>query len=558
MSGESKNEAIKLESDYLRGSIAAELAEPTTHFEERDVQLLKFHGSYQQENRDERAARKAQGLEKGHDFMIRARVPGGALGAQTYLALDELASRYANGTLRATTRQGFQFHGVLKGNLKATIRGINDALLSTLAACGDVNRNVMACPAPLHDRAQAHISEIAHDIAMHLAPQTHAYHEIWLDGEKVAGPDEEPIYGPAYLPRKFKIGIAFPPDNCIDVYTQDIGLAAAVEGGKVAGFTVLVGGGLGMTHNKPNTYPRAATPLCFASTDEVREVVEAIVKVQRDNGDRVDRRHARMKYLVEERGIAWFRGELESRLGRAVADPRPIAWDGVDDHLGWHEQTPQTSFLGIYIENGRIKDDGIRRLRSGLRAAVERFRPEIRMTGQQNILLTGIRNEDCAALEALLAGYGIETDPRKLGVLRDAMACPAMPTCGLAVAESERVLPSIIREIQQDVDELGLGDKRISIRMTGCPNGCARPYMGDIGIVGRSAGLYDVLVGGDWENTRLNTLYRKAVKVADLRAMIRNLLQVWKARRNDGERFGDFFHRVGFDEEQWVAASPSG
>jgi sulfite reductase (ferredoxin) len=544
VSNESKNETIKLESNFLRGSLAAELAEPTDHFNSNDVQLLKFHGSYQQENRDERAARKAAGLEKGHDFMIRARIPGGVVGSDAYLLLDDLASRYGNGTLRATTRQGFQFHGILKGNLKATIRGINDAMLSTLAACGDVNRNVMACPAPLHDRTAAHISETAKDIAMHLAPRTHAYHEIWLDGEKIAGPEEEPIYGQFYLPRKFKIGIAFPPDNCIDVYTQDIGLAAAFEGGQIAGFTVIVGGGLGMTHNKPNTYPRAGTPLCFAPLGDVTEIVETIVKIQRDNGDRADRRHARMKYLVEERGIAWFRAELESRLGHTVADPRSIDWDGVDDHLGWHEQTPQTSFLGIYVENGRIKDDGIRRLRSGLRAAVERFQPEVRVTGQQNILLCGVRNEDCSALETLLTGYGIETDPRKLGILRDAMACPAMPTCGLAVAESERALPSMIREIQHDIDELGLHDERISIRMTGCPNGCARPYMGDIGLVGRSVGLYDLFIGGDWENTRLNKVYRKGVKVAELRATIRTLLEDWKARRNAGERFGDFYHRI--------------
>ena len=301
-----------------------------------------------------------------------------------------------------------------------------------------------------------------------------------------------------------------------------------------------------MTHDKPNTYPRAATPLAFVPADDVLEVVEAVVKVQRDNGDRSDRKHARMKYLVEERGIAWFRGEVESRVGRQLADPRPIAWEGIDDHLGWHEQTPQTSFLGIYIENGRIKDDGSLRLRSGLRAAIERFRPEVRMTGQQNILLTGIRNEDYAAFEALLADYGIETDPRNLGLRRDAMACPAMPTCGLAVAESERALPAIVRGFQQEIDDLGLQHERISIRMTGCPNGCARPYMGDIGIVGRSAGLYDVFVGGDWQNTRLNKLYRKAVKVDDLRPTVRGLLELWRTERKDGERFGDFYHRLGF------------
>lgn len=547
----SGTEKIKAESDFLRGSIVEELAQPTSHFGERNVQLLKFHGSYQQEDRDQRKARREQGLEKAFQFMIRSRVPGGVVTAEQYLAHDEIAAKYGNGALRLTTRQGFQIHGVLKENLRATIHEINATLLSTQSACGDVNRNVMACPAPYKDSLHEQISATAHRIAMHLAPHTAAYHEIWIDGEKQPLPkaperrDEEPIYGPTYLPRKFKIGIVVAGDNCIDVYTQDIGLVAHFDGEEIEGYTVIVGGGLGMTHGKENTYPRAGTPLAFIAPDEVIEVVETIVKVQRDYGDRTNRKHARMKYVVQERGIAWFRGEVESRLGRALRDPRSIAWGGLQDHLGWHEQDAEHLFFGLYVENGRIKDNGPERMRSALRAVIERFKPDVRITAQQNILLAGIRKTDARAVDALFAGYGIVTDPERLGLLRDAMACPATPTCGLAVAEAERALPEVIRAIDTDVRELGLSGERIQVRMTGCPNGCARPYMGDIGFVGRSAGLYDIFLGGDAANTRLNAIYKTGVRLADLRGEVRRLLELWKSERNPGERFGDYCHRVG-------------
>src|SRR6266699_606165 len=479
----SKVEHIKSESNHLRGQIGEELAQDSTHFSDAQVQLIKFHGIYQQENRDARQARKAAGSEKAYQFMVRSRIPGGMLTAEQYLVEDELAGRYANGTLRITTRQGFQLHGIFKGDLHSTIHTINEALLSTLAACGDVNRNVMACPAPAANRAQAQVQEIAHRIAMHLAPRTHAYHEIWIDGEQV----------------------------------------------------------------ETETFSRLATPLCYATVDEVLPVVETIVMIQRDYGDRQNRKHARMKYVVEERGIAWFRAELERRLGHSVQDPRTISWHDVEDHLGWHTQDDGRWFLGLYVENGRIKDDDTMQLRSGLRHAIEEFRPNNRLTAQQNILITNLAETQRGPLMDLLAQYGIPTDPAEIGTRRFAMACPALPTCGLALAEAERALPTVIRQIEADLHALGLGNEPLSIRMTGCPNGCARPYMGDIGLVGRTKDIYNVYVGGDMLNTRLNSLYAASVHIRDVVATVRPLLALWRDERIPGEAFGDFCYRVGLE-----------
>lgn len=565
----SKVERIKKESAHLRGHIAEELQQDTSRFSEDQIQLLKFHGTYQQENRDQRQNRKVAGEEKAYQFMVRSRIPGGVVTAEQYLAEDDLAGLYGNNTLRITTRQGFQLHGVLKGDLWSTIHEINEALLSTLSACGDVNRNVMACTAPLANREHARVHEIAHNIAMHLAPHSKAYHEIWIDGEQVKTIQEEetnevePIYGPTYLPRKFKIGVAFPGDNCIDVYTQDIGLVAHLENNganheHLQGFTILVGGGLGMTHGKADTYPHLAQPLCYATADEVIEVVEAIVTIQRDYGDRQNRKHARMKYLVAERGIAWFRAELENRLGRSTQEPLPLTWQAVDDHLGWHDQGDGCWFIGLYVENGRIKDEGEFRLRTALREIIAEFRPGIHLTPQQNILLTDIPAEQRESLNERLASYGIITDPGKLGLRRLAMACPALPTCGQALAEAERISPTIIDQIESDLRTLDLENEPLSIRITGCPNGCARPYMGDIGFVGRTKDIYNVYIGGDQPNTRLNTLYATMVRTNDLAATIRPLLLIWRDERLPGETFGDFSHRVGIEYLRERASASSG
>jgi len=553
----SKVEHIKIESRHLRGQIIEELNQTTPRFSEDHVQLIKFHGMYQQEDRDLRQARKAAGSEKAYQFMIRSRIPGGAVTAEQYLVHDDLADRYGNGSLRITTRQGFQLHGIIKGDIRATIKSINDALLSTLSACGDVNRNVMACAASATSPAHQRIEEIAHQIAMHLAPRSKAYHEIWLDGEKAVTVGEseeeqtvEPIYGPTYLPRKFKIGVAYPGDNCIDVYTQDIGLVAQIDGNEVTGFTVVIGGGMGTTHGKTETYPRLATPLVDITTDQVLPVVETIVTVQRDYGDRKNRKHARMKYVVEERGIAWFRAEVEHRLGYTLSDPSEIVFQDVDHHLGWHQQADGRWFLGLNIVNGRIKDTETQQTRTGLREVIKQFRPSIRLTGQQNILLTDIVEDQRTALEAKLNQYGISADPTTAGAYRFAMACPALPTCGLAVAEAERYLPDLVKEIAMQMQELGLGGEPLSIRMTGCPNGCARPFMGDIGFVGRSKGIYNIYVGGDWANTRLNTLYASTVRTENIVSTLQPLLILWRDERQPAETFGDYCHRIGIEQLQ--------
>ncbi len=546
----SKNEAIKIESAHLRGTIAQTIASDATHFEEVDVQLLKFHGSYQQEDRDRRRERKEAGAEKAYQFMVRSRIPGGALNAEQYLAHDAIAHAYANGSIRLTTRQGIQLHGVLMHELRPAIKAINDSLLSTLAACGDVNRNVMACAAPARDAAHVAVLEYARRIAMHLAPRTRAYHEIWLEGEKLelqhGAVAEEPIYGDTYLPRKFKIGVTMPDDNCIDVYTQDIGLVAEFDARDgVAGFTVLIGGGMGSTHGKSETFPRLATPLCFIPAEDAIEVAETIVTIHRDYGDRKNRRHARMKYVVEERGIEWFREQLEQRLGRRVADPHDVRFSAAHDHLGWQRQLDASWSLGLFIENGRIVDSARSMLRTALREVVTMLRPGLRITPQQNLILTGIPAKARRHVEAMLRHYGVVADAEDVGLRRGAMACPALPTCGLAVAEAERALPALVDRVERDLTALGLAEEPVSIRMTGCPNGCARPRMGDIGIVGRSLGLYDIFLGGDAPNTRLNELYAQGVASDAIVSVLHDAFELWKHERLPGERFGDFAHRFG-------------
>jgi sulfite reductase (ferredoxin) len=557
----SSNEAIKLNSRNLRGTLAQALDAGLTHFEENDVQLLKFHGSYQQEDRDRRRERKAAGLEKAYQFMVRSRIPGGVLTAEQYLAHDEIAQRYGNGTIRLTTRQGIQLHGVLGAGLRPTIRAINDALITTLAACGDVNRNVMACPTPPRNAVEAEVRAFAGRIAERLTPKTRAYHEIWIDGERledgVPAPEDEPIYGPTYLPRKFKIGVAAPGDNCIDAYTQDIAFVADADRRTLRGFTVLIGGGMGSTHGKSETYPRLASPLCYALPEEVLEIAESIVTIQRDYGDRKNRRHARMKYLVEERGVAWFREELERRLGRRVADPIDVRFDALHDHLGWHEDVDGRWYLGLHVSCGRIADKNGVLLRTALREVIARFSPGIRITGQQNILLTGIATPDRFAIERHLARYGVAADPAALGLKRFAMACPALPTCGLAVAEAERALPSVVEGVAHLLEELGFGHETLEIRMTGCPNGCARPRMGDIGIVGRSLGIYDLFVGGDAQGTRINAFFAKGVALEKIPEVLRPALERWRAERYEGERFGDFAARYGVERLQEQELEPA-
>ncbi len=474
----SKVEHIKAASNHLRGDISAELTNDELVFSEASMQLLKFHGVYQQEDRDRRRDARRLGLAKHHQMMIRTRIPGGVVPADAYLAHDAVAERWGNGTMRITTRQDFQLHGILKGDVRASVRAINEALLTTLGGCGDIERNIMCCPAPVQDRFRTDLSATLGELVAELTPRTGAYHEIWLDGELAVdsrGAEPEPLYGDRYLPRKFKTAIALDGDNCVDVHANDLGLVAhRAPGGGLGGFTVLVGGGLGRTRNKPDTFAAVAQPLASVTAAEVVAVSRAVIEVQRDHGNRGDRRHGRLKYLIASRGLGWFREQVQGRLDFALGEPRPTHWPRVQDHLGWHEQGDGRLFLGVHVENGRVADTASLRLRTALRELVAALRSPLRLTALQNVIVAGIDRSDRHRVESILGRHSVELEGVS-PVRQLAMACPAIPTCGLAVAESERVLPGLIRDIERLVAAAGLGGEAISVRMTGCPNGCARP-----------------------------------------------------------------------------------
>jgi sulfite reductase (ferredoxin) len=542
---DSKVELAKRRSRHLRGTIAETLASDRTHFDHDDLQLLKFHGTYQQDDRDARRELEAAGLEKAYAFMVRVAVPAGAVTAGQYLELDRIAAEHGNGTLRVTTRQGFQFHGVLKGDLKRTIAGINDALLTTISACGDVQRNVMGCAAPLGDADHALIRRVAEALALQLRPGSRAYHEIWLDGEKqLSGAEEEPFYGDHYLPRKFKAAVGLSTDNCVDIWAQDVGLLAIVRDGRLEGFNLLVGGGLGMTHNKGDTTARLAEPLGFVPAEHGVEAVRLVASIFRDHGNRSDRRHARLKYLLAEWGTPRFREEFQRRASFTLDPAVELPALPFHDHLGRHRQSDGRWFYGVFIQSGRIADTGGHALRTALREIVARLRPGIRLTGQQNLLLTDLELSDLDAVERILTTHGVSLPAALSAARRYSMACPALPTCGLAVAESERALPGILERFEAELDGLGLRDAPLTIRMTGCPNGCARPYTADLAFVGRSLGLYNVYVGGGLAGDRLVDLYRADVPLEELLESVRPLLQRWAAERTTGEGFGDFYQRL--------------
>lgn len=545
-------EGFKEQSRQLRGTIALELAEPADHFTEANKQLLKFHGTYQQEDRDARKNRSKDGIRKHHMFMVRCKMPGGRLTAAQYLAVDDLASKYANGTLRFTTRQGIQLHGVLKENLKAAIAGINECLLTTLGACGDVARNVMACPSPVHDGAHDQLQRTANELAIHLRPRSLAYHEIWLDGQPIEDgqPAAEPLYGRTYLPRKFKIGFALPDDNCVDVYAQDLGFLAIIESGSVVGYNALVGGGMGMTHGNANTFPHLARPICFVPANQVTALAEAIIALFRDHGNRADRKRARIKYLVHDWGVERFREVLATYTSQPLALPRPVEVTGCDAHLGWHTQGDGRWFYGVSVENGRVKDEGSFRLRSALRSLVETLQPELRVTPMQDLLLCGLPASARALIEDVLARHGVTLPGKVSGVRRHSLACPAVPTCGLAISESERVLPVLIDQLEAALARLGLQDEVFSVRMTGCPNGCARPYQSDIGLVGRSGEKYTIFVGGRLLGDRLNSMLCDLVPMPQIVPTLEPLLGQFKVLRLERETFGEFCDRLGVEAMQ--------
>jgi sulfite reductase (ferredoxin) len=447
---------------------------------------------------------------------------------------------------------------VLKGDIKKSIRAINEALLTTLGGCGDVERNIMCCPEPVADRFHEEVDRAIGSMVAELTPRTRAYHEIWLDGEVVetSEPEVEPLYREQYLPRKFKTTVALEADNCVDVHAHDLSLVAMrTAGGTLRGFNALVGGGLGRTHNKPETFVAAAVPLCFVEPDQVVDLAREIVAVQRDYGDRTNRRHARLKYTIADRGLDWFRDEVQSRVKFKLQPPEPLSWKPVDDHLGWHEQGDGRLYVGIFIENGRIADVDDVRSRTGLRRIVDELRPNVRLTAQQNVILADIDPADRTRVEELMAEHGIATVESIPQAIRNSMACPAIPTCGLAVAEAERALPSLIRTLATMLDELGLAGERISFRMSGCPNGCSRPYLGDVGFVGTTLGKYDVMLAGDFNGTRLNRVYASNVPLAGIPDLLRPIFVAFRSARRPDEGFGDWVDHAGFDAVRAIAAS---
>jgi sulfite reductase (ferredoxin) len=573
----SKVEGLKERSRHLREPVATEIHQETTHFSEDAIQILKFHGSYQQDNRDNRV----KGQEKDYQFMLRTRSPGGFIPPQLYLTLDQLATTYGNETLRATTRQGFQVHGILKRNLKAAIAAIVRNMGSTLGACGDLNRNVMAPPAPYMNRPEYRFAQdYANQIADLLTPQTGAYYEIWLDGEKVISGEEspevkaarvrnnngsllsdpeEPIYGEHYMPRKFKIAVTVPGDNSVDLYSQDVSLVViTTPEGELAGFNVFAGGGLGRTHNKEETFVRAADPIGYVDKADIFDLMKAIVATQRDYGDRVTRRHARMKYLLHDWGVDKFRTTVEGYLGKPIARFKPLPEFKYLDFLGWHEQGDGQLFLGLNVDNGRVKDQGEWRLRTALREIIRTYNLPMRVTPHQNLILYNIAPDQKDAIQQLLDDHGVARDSAVDPLVRHAMACPALPTCGLAIAESERAIPGILQRIRVLLDRLELGDEHFVVRMTGCPNGCARPYLAELGFVGITPETYQIWLGGCPNQTRLAAVYQEKLNSADLETALEPLLVLFKQKRQQqptSESFGDFCHRVGFDVLREFAAS---
>ncbi len=556
MSELSRNEHIKEASDYLRGTLAEGLREEVTGaIVEDDAQLVKFHGMYLQDDRDLRPERTRKKMEKAFAFMIRMRIPGGVLMPAQWLAIDHVARLYGNGTMRLTTRQSVQLHGIIKFNLKETLKEIDAQLLSTIAACGDVNRNVMCNPNPDLSGTHAAALDLARAIADHLTPHTPAYREIWLDGERIVGGEEEvvePIYGKTYLPRKFKTVVAVPPSNDVDVFAHDLGFIAIIDAkGEVAGWNVTVGGGMGMTHGEPATYPRTADVLGFCATKDALAIAEAVVTVQRDWGDRSDRKHARLKYTIEDRGLDAFRAEVERRAGVTLQPAKPFAFTSTGDRYGWSQGSDGRAHLTLYVVNGRLRDDAQARQLSALRQIAQIHEGDFRITPNQNLIVANVTTALQSQIETIAREAGLL--PPWSGLRRNAMACVALPTCGLALAESERYLPDLLTALDERLGAYGLSGDDIVIRMTGCPNGCARPYLAEIGLVGKGPGRYNLYLGAAFDGSRLSKLYAEDLDHAGIIAALDPLFAAYAKDRASGERFGDYTIRAGF-----VAATGNG
>ena len=543
-------ERIKSESNYLRGTLTEAIEEPiSSGINDDDNRLMKFHGSYLQDDRDLRNERQRQKLEPAYQFMVRVRAPGGVATPEQWLVMDQLANKYGNGTLKMTTRQAFQMHGILKWNMKKNIREINDSLMDTLAACGDVNRNVMCNPNPYQSEIHGEVYELAEKLSDYLSPRTNAYHEIWLDGEKVIDSQEteevEPMYGALYLPRKFKIGMAIPPNNDVDVFSQDLGLIAILEDDKLVGFNIAVGGGMGMTHGDTKTYPQLARVIGFCTPDQVVEVAEKIITIQRDYGNRAVRKYARFKYTIDAHGLEWITNELNERLGWELEQARAYHFEHNGDRYGWIKGSNDEWHFTLFIENGRILDTENYPMMTGLRGIAKVHTGDFRLSPNQNLIISNVTNEKKKQIVGLIEEYGLTDGAHHSALRRSSIACVAFPTCGLAMAEAERYLPVLLDKLELIIDEAGLREKEIVIRMSGCPNGCSRPALGEIGFIGKAPGKYNMYLGASFTGDRLNKIYRENIEEEEILALLRPLIFQYAKEKLEVEHFGDFVIRAG-------------
>ncbi|MCY8789281.1 assimilatory sulfite reductase (NADPH) hemoprotein subunit [Bacillus inaquosorum] len=541
-------ERIKEESDYLRGTLKEVMLDRiSAGIPDDDNRLMKHHGSYLQDDRDLRNERQKQKLEPAYQFMLRVRMPGGVSTPEQWLVMDDLSQKYGNGTLKLTTRETFQMHGILKWNMKKTIKTIHSALLDTIAACGDVNRNVMCASNPYQSEIHSEVYEWSKKLSDDLLPRTRAYHEIWLDEERVAGTPEEvePMYGPLYLPRKFKIGIAVPPSNDIDVFSQDLGFIAIVEDGKLIGFNVAIGGGMGMTHGDTATYPQLAKVIGFCRPEQLYDIAEKTITIQRDYGNRSVRKNARFKYTVDRLGLETVKEELENRLGWSLEEAKPYLFDHNGDRYGWVEGIKDKWHFTLFVEGGRVTDYDDYKLMTGLREIAKVHTGEFRLTANQNLIIANVSSDKKDEISALIEQYGLTDGKHHSALRRSSMACVALPTCGLAMAEAERYLPTLLDKVEEIIDENGLRDQEITIRMTGCPNGCARHALGEIGFIGKAPGKYNMYLGAAFDGSRLSKMYRENIGEEDILSELRVLLSRYAKERDEGEHFGDFVIRAG-------------
>ncbi|MEK3891219.1 assimilatory sulfite reductase (NADPH) hemoprotein subunit [Bacillus sp. FSL W7-1354] len=547
-------ERIKKESNYLRGTLKESMLEPlSAGISDDDNRLMKHHGSYLQDDRDLRNERQKQKLEPAYQFMLRVRMPGGVATPEQWLVMDELARKYGNGTLKLTTRETFQMHGILKWNMKKTIQSIHSAMLDTIAACGDVNRNVMCASNPYQSEIHREVYEWSKKLSDDLLPRTRAYHEIWLDEEKVAGtPDAEevePMYGPLYLPRKFKIGIAVPPSNDIDVFSQDLGFIAIMEDDKLIGFNVAIGGGMGMTHGDKATYPQLAKVIGFCKPDQLYDVAEKTITIQRDYGNRSVRKNARFKYTIDRLGLETVKNELENRLGWSLAEAKPYHFEHNGDRYGWVKGVNGRWHFTMFVEGGRVTDYDDYKLMTGLREIAKVHTGDIRLTANQNLIIANVTSQKKKKISELIEQFGLTDGRHYTALRRSSIACVALPTCGLAMAEAERYLPKLIDKIDEIIEENGLKNEEITIRMTGCPNGCARHALGEIGFIGKAPGKYNMYLGAAFDGSRLSKMYRENIGEEEILKELRDILPRYAKERNEGERFGDFVIRAGIVKE---------